>query len=359
MAAKGATMKEGTGTAAVQKKKAKDGQTSGVRVRRHFTKPGEDVFAGVDWELRTATIADDKGEVLFEQTDVEVPVTWSQLATNVVVSKYFRGAVGQPGRETSVRQLIGRVVDVLGNPIDDKGPINAKATRPVERVAPGVITRKSVDTPLQTGIKAIDALIPIGRGQRELIIGDRQTGKTTVAVDTIINQKGKGVVCIYVAIGQKASTVAQTVAVLEREGAMDHTIVVVAGAEDPAAQLFAQVEYFFGVIHASVEPEIAALLALLAKLRPETAIAIHAPLACVEDPDDTPLGRVKRRWSVVGQVLSLAASTAGLSWAMARVSVGPPLFCSGPNRGSIGVAKLPKRSVPIKPTAAPTSPIRL
>ncbi len=130
--------------------------------------------------------------------------------------------------------LIGRVVDVLGNPIDDKGPINASVTRPVERVAPGVITRKSVDTPLQTGIKAVDALIPIGRGQRELIIGDRQTGKTTVTIDAIINQKGKGVVCVYVAIGQKLSTVAQTVAVLEREGAMDHTIVVVAGAEDPA-----------------------------------------------------------------------------------------------------------------------------
>ena len=130
--------------------------------------------------------------------------------------------------------LIGRVVDALGQPIDDKGPINASATRPVERVAPGVITRQSVDTPVQTGIKAIDALIPIGRGQRELIIGDRQTGKTTVAIDTIINQKGKGVVCIYVAVGQKLSTVAQTVAVLEREGAMDHTIVVVAGAEDPA-----------------------------------------------------------------------------------------------------------------------------
>ncbi len=131
-------------------------------------------------------------------------------------------------------ELIGRVVDVLGKPIDDKGPIDTKITRPVERVAPGVITRKSVDTPLQTGIKAIDALIPIGRGQRELIIGDRQTGKTTVAIDTIINQKGKGVVCVYVAIGQKLSTVAQTVAVLEREGALDHTIVVVAGAEDPA-----------------------------------------------------------------------------------------------------------------------------
>ena len=131
-------------------------------------------------------------------------------------------------------ELIGRVVDALGQPIDGKGPIGATATRPVERVAPGVITRQSVDTPVQTGIKAIDALIPIGRGQRELIIGDRQTGKTTVAIDTIINQKGKGVVCIYVAIGQKLSTVAQTVAVLEKHGAMDHTIVVVAGAEDPA-----------------------------------------------------------------------------------------------------------------------------
>jgi F-type H+-transporting ATPase subunit alpha len=132
-------------------------------------------------------------------------------------------------------ELIGRVVDPLGRPLDDKGPIKATRTRPVERVAPGVIKRKSVDTPVQTGIKAIDALIPIGRGQRELIIGDRQTGKTAVAVDTIINQKGKGLVCIYVAIGQKMSTVRRTVAVLEQYGAMEHTIVVVAGAEDPAA----------------------------------------------------------------------------------------------------------------------------
>jgi F-type H+/Na+-transporting ATPase subunit alpha len=130
--------------------------------------------------------------------------------------------------------LLGRVVDPLGRPIDDKGPIAAKASRPVERIAPGVIVRKSVDTPVQTGIKAIDALIPIGRGQRELIIGDRQTGKTAIAIDTIINQKGKGLVCIYVAIGQKLSTVANTVAVLEEHGAMEHTIVVVAGAEDPA-----------------------------------------------------------------------------------------------------------------------------
>src|ERR671919_369987 len=130
--------------------------------------------------------------------------------------------------------LLGRVVDPLGRPLDDKGPIKATARRPVERIAPGVIVRKSVDTPVQTGIKAIDALIPIGRGQRELIIGDRQTGKTAIAIDTIINQKGQGLVCIYVAIGQKLSTVAQTVATLEKYGAMDHTIVVVAGAEDPA-----------------------------------------------------------------------------------------------------------------------------
>ena len=130
--------------------------------------------------------------------------------------------------------LIGRVVDPLGRPLDDKGPIKATKTRPVERIAPGVIVRKGVDTPVQTGIKAIDALIPIGRGQRELIIGDRQTGKTAIAIDTIINQKGKGLVCIYVAIGQKMSTVANTVATLEKYGAMEHTIVVVAGAEDPA-----------------------------------------------------------------------------------------------------------------------------
>jgi len=130
--------------------------------------------------------------------------------------------------------LLGRVVDPLGRPLDDKGPIKTDRNRPVERIAPGVITRQSVDTPVQTGIKAIDALIPIGRGQRELIIGDRQTGKTAIAIDTIINQKGENLVCIYVAIGQKLSTVAQTVATLERYGAMEHTIVVVAGAEDPA-----------------------------------------------------------------------------------------------------------------------------
>jgi F-type H+-transporting ATPase subunit alpha len=130
--------------------------------------------------------------------------------------------------------LLGRVVDPLGNPLDGKGDIAQTLTRPVERIAPGVITRKGVDTPVQTGIKAVDALVPIGRGQRELIIGDRQTGKTAIAIDTIINQRGGDLVCIYVAIGQKLSTVAQTVATLEKFGAMEHTIVVVAGAEDPA-----------------------------------------------------------------------------------------------------------------------------
>ena len=134
--------------------------------------------------------------------------------------------------------LLGRVVDPLGRPLDDKGPIATTRTRPAERIAPGVITRQKVDTPVQTGIKAIDALIPIGRGQRELIIGDRQTGKSALAVDTIINQKGQGLVCIYVAIGQKLSTVAKVVAVLEQHGAMDHTIVVVAGAEESAALQF-------------------------------------------------------------------------------------------------------------------------
>src|SRR5437588_3146668 len=134
--------------------------------------------------------------------------------------------------------LIGRVVNRLGEPIDGKGPIESKTTRPVERIAPGVIVRQPVDTPVQTGIKAIDSMIPIGRGQRELIIGDRQTGKTAIAIDTIINQKGQDLICIYVAIGQKQSTVAQVVAQLEERGAMDHTIVVSAAASDPAPLQF-------------------------------------------------------------------------------------------------------------------------
>ncbi|MEI3597259.1 MULTISPECIES: F0F1 ATP synthase subunit alpha [unclassified Oceanobacillus] len=135
-------------------------------------------------------------------------------------------------------ELLGRVVNTLGQPIDGQGPINTTKTRPIEAAAPGVMDRQSVFEPLQTGIKAIDALVPIGRGQRELIIGDRQTGKTTVAIDTIINQKDQDMICIYVAIGQKESTVRSTVEVLRRYGALDYTIVVSAGASDPAPSLY-------------------------------------------------------------------------------------------------------------------------
>ena len=135
-------------------------------------------------------------------------------------------------------ELIGRVVNSLGQPIDGKGPINAKMTSPIEKIAPGVIARQSVDQPLQTGIKSIDSMVPVGRGQRELIIGDRQTGKTAVAIDAIINQKGQGVTCIYVAIGQKASSIKNVVRSLEQAGAMEYTIVVAASASDSAAMQF-------------------------------------------------------------------------------------------------------------------------
>lgn len=135
-------------------------------------------------------------------------------------------------------ELIGRVVNALGQPIDGKGPVNAKMTDVIEKVAPGVIARQSVDQALQTGLKAVDSMVPVGRGQRELIIGDRQTGKTTVAIDTIINQKGQGVTCIYVAIGQKASSIKNTVRVLEESGAMEYTIVVAAAASESAAMQY-------------------------------------------------------------------------------------------------------------------------
>ncbi len=135
-------------------------------------------------------------------------------------------------------EMVGRVVNPLGEPLDGKGPIDAKESRFVEEKAPGIMDRKSVHEPLQTGIKAIDCLVPVGRGQRELIIGDRQTGKTTLAIDTIINQKGNGVICVYVAIGQKQSTVAGLVQKLEEAGAMEYTIVVNAGASDPSAMQF-------------------------------------------------------------------------------------------------------------------------
>ncbi|HEX5941555.1 MAG TPA: F0F1 ATP synthase subunit alpha [Anaerolineales bacterium] len=131
--------------------------------------------------------------------------------------------------------MIGRVVNALGEPIDGKGPIATTGFRPIERIAPGVVQRQDVDTPVQTGIKSIDAMIPVGRGQRELIIGDRQTGKTAIAIDTIINQKGQNLICIYVAIGQKKAAIARTVGILERNGAMDHTIIVAAAADESAA----------------------------------------------------------------------------------------------------------------------------
>src|SRR5450830_889531 len=167
-------------------------------------------------------------------------------AVGVIIMGEYSGiaegmSVQATGRIASVPVgdgLIGRVVNVLGEPVDGKGLIQAAGYRPIERIAAGVVQRQDVDTPVQTGIKAIDSMIPIGRGQRELIIGDRQTGKTALAIDTIINQKGKGLVCIYVAIGQKLSTVAKVVAILERHGAMEHTIVVVAGAEESAALQF-------------------------------------------------------------------------------------------------------------------------
>jgi len=163
----------------------------------------------------------------------------------VVLGDYQKLAEGQTARCTGRilevpvgNGLLGRVVDALGNPIDGKGDVDSDGTDAIEKVAPGVIARQSVDQPVQTGLKAIDSMVPIGRGQRELIIGDRQTGKTAVAIDAIINQKGTGVKCIYVAIGQKQSSIASVVRKLEEHGAMDHTIIVAAGAADPASMQF-------------------------------------------------------------------------------------------------------------------------
>ncbi len=181
---------------------------------------------------------------------IELPGSRYALAMNlerdsvgaVVLGDYDGIVEGQSAKCTgrilevpTGRALLGRVVDALGNPIDGKGPIETDTFSPVEKVAPGVITRQSVDQPVQTGIKSIDSMIPVGRGQRELIIGDRQTGKTAIAIDAIINQKGTGVSCVYVAIGQKASTVANIVRKLEEHNAMKHTIVVAATASESAA----------------------------------------------------------------------------------------------------------------------------
>ncbi|BCD67780.1 F0F1 ATP synthase subunit alpha [Nitratiruptor sp. YY09-18] len=187
------------------------------------------------------------GEMLeFENGDKGMALNLEETDVGVVVLGRGEGiregsSVKRLGKLLKVpvgEGLVGRVVNAIGEPIDGKGPIDATEYRYVEEKAPGIMARKSVHEPLQTGIKAIDALVPIGRGQRELIIGDRQTGKTTVAIDTIINQKGQDVICIYVAIGQKQSTVAQVVKKLEETGAMDYTIVVNAGASEPAALQF-------------------------------------------------------------------------------------------------------------------------
>ena len=187
------------------------------------------------------------GEMLeFENGDKGMALNLEEADVGVVVLGKGEGIregssvkrLGQLLKTPVGDALIGRVINAIGEPIDGKGPIEASEYRYVEEKAPGIMARKSVHEPLQTGIKAIDALVPIGRGQRELIIGDRQTGKTTVAIDTIINQKGQDVVCIYVAVGQKQSTVAQVVRKLEEHGAMDYTIVVNAGASEPAALQF-------------------------------------------------------------------------------------------------------------------------
>ncbi|MCA1900209.1 MAG: F0F1 ATP synthase subunit alpha [Chloroflexi bacterium] len=166
-----------------------------------------------------------------------------EKSVGVIVMGFYEGivegmTVRGTGRIASVPvgdAMIGRVVNALGEPIDGKGPIATTGFRPIERIAPGVVERQDVDTPVQTGIKSIDSMIPVGRGQRELIIGDRQTGKTAIAIDTIINQKGKDLICIYVAIGQKKAAIARTLGILEKYGAMEHTIIVVASADESAA----------------------------------------------------------------------------------------------------------------------------
>lgn len=184
--------------------------------------------------------------VQFGNGEVGIAFNLEQSNVGVIILGDYAGihdgmSVRSTGRIASVPVgdgLLGRVVNALGQPIDGKGPVKFESYRPIERIAPGVVARQDVDTPVQTGLKAIDAMIPIGRGQRELIIGDRQTGKTAIAIDTIINQKGKDLYCIYVAIGQKKAAIARTVALLERFGAMEYTTVVVASADDPAAMQF-------------------------------------------------------------------------------------------------------------------------
>ncbi len=203
------------------------------------------VIEAGDGIARARGLADVRAQELVQFDNGVMGIAFNLEEDNVgiIIMGEFSGieegmTVRSTGRIASVPVgdgMIGRVVNALGEPIDGKGIIQFTGYRPVERIAPGVIVRKDVDTPVQTGIKAVDALTPVGRGQRELIIGDRQTGKTALAIDTIINQKDKDLICVYVAIGQKKAAVARTMAILEEHGAMDHTIIVMASADDPAA----------------------------------------------------------------------------------------------------------------------------
>jgi F-type H+-transporting ATPase subunit alpha len=198
-----------------------------------------------DGIARVAGLANVKAQELVQFANGVIGIAFNleKKTVGVIIMGDYAGvtegmSVRATGRIASVPVgdgLIGRVVNALGEPIDGKGPIPTSGFRPIERIAPGVVYRQDVDTPVQTGIKSIDSMIPVGRGQRELIIGDRQTGKTALAIDTIINQKGKNLVCIYVAIGQKKAAIARTQGILERAGAMDHTIIVVAAADEAAA----------------------------------------------------------------------------------------------------------------------------
>lgn len=219
-------------------------QIDGFKPEFNVSESGAVVEAG-DGIARVHGLANVKAQELVQFSNGVIGVAFNLEKDNVgvIVMGDYEGitegmSVKGLGRIASVPvgdAMIGRVVNALGEPIDGKGPIATTGFRPIERIAPGVVERQDVDTPVQTGIKSIDSMIPIGRGQRELIIGDRQTGKTAVAIDAIINQKGKGMVCIYVAIGQKKAAIARTLGILEKYGAMEHTIIVVASADESAA----------------------------------------------------------------------------------------------------------------------------
>jgi len=219
-------------------------QIDGFKPEFNVSEAGVVLEAG-DGIARVQGLANVKAQELVQFSNGVIGVAFNLESDNVgvIVMGNYEGitegmSVKGLGRIASVPvgdAMIGRVVNALGEPIDGKGPIATTGFRPIERIAPGVVERQDVDTPVQTGIKSIDSMIPIGRGQRELIIGDRQTGKTAVAIDAIINQKGKGVTCIYVAVGQKKAAVARTLGILEKYGAMEHTIIVMASADESAA----------------------------------------------------------------------------------------------------------------------------